>query len=213
MLDRVEILDFPLPPHHEGQRRRLDPSDGQHRLSSRTPRRQRISAGKVHADQPIRPGAGQRRHFQRREIPVVAQVGQGLLHALLVERVQKQPLHRLPVADEVQHLVHQELPLPVRVARVDDLVGLRDQILYDPKLLRAGFGNNQLPRLRHDRQHVFRPFFIGRVVLLRLRLPQDMAVAPGHDAFRRLDEAVAAPRRPLQAFRDLAAHARLLRYI
>ena len=94
---------------------------------------------------------------------------------------------------------------------MDDLVGARDQLLDDAELTRRRRRDDELPAGRHDRQILRTPELVSLVVLLRLLLPQNMPEAPGHRALRRLQPTVVAAHRPLEALRDLAPHARLLR--
>ena len=58
---RLKVLNLALTPHDEGERRCLDPSDGQHEpIMSRTPRRKRIGAREIHPDEPVRTRACER---------------------------------------------------------------------------------------------------------------------------------------------------------
>ena len=119
-------------------------------------------------------------------------------------------MHRLLVAEVIEHLVDEQLPLAVRVARMHDFVGLLHEALHDAELLRAVLRDVELPFLRDDGQVLGPPALVARVVLLGLRLLQDVAEQPRHDAVLRHEAAVPPLHGPLQALRDLAPHARLL---
>ena len=205
------MLDLTLPAHDERERRRLDPADGQHDARMpRAPRRERIGTREVHADEPVGARARERRLLEREKVRVVAQVRVRALDALLVERVEEDALYGLLVAEVVEHLVDEQLSLAVRVACVHDLVRVGDELLHDGELLLAPLRDVELPRLRQDGQVLRAPPLVARIVLLRLRLPQDVAEQPRHDALSRHEIAVMALRRPLEALRDLPPHARLL---
>ena len=210
----LEALDLTLAAHDERQGRRLDPAHGQDELLvPRTACRERIGARKVHADEPVGAGTRQRRLLERVEVAVLAKIRIRLANALLVERVQKDALDGLFVADEVEHLVDQKLPLAVGVARMDDLISTRDEILDDTELPRCRRSDDKLPLGGHDGQILRAPELILLAVLLRLLLAQDMTEAPRHRAFRRFQPAVVRAHRAFEALGNLAPHARFLRNV
>ena len=214
VIDGLEALDLALAAHDERQGRRLDPAHGQDELLvPRTACRERIGARKVHADEPVGAGTRQRRLLERVEVAVLAKIRIRLADALLVERVQKDALDGLFVADEVEHLVDQKLPLAVGVARMDDLIGTRDEILDDAELPRCRRRNDELPLGGHDGQILRAPELVLLAVLLRLLLSQDMTEAPRHRAFRRFQPAVVRAHRAFEALGNLAPHARFLRNV
>ena len=138
IVHRLEILDFPLPAHHQGKGGGLHPADGQHQLVMACPAgRQGIGPRKVHANEPVRPGTSQRRLLKIEEILVVPQVCVSFLDALFVQGVQQDSPHGLLVPQIIKHLIHQQLSLTVRVAAVDNLVRLFDEPLHNGKLLLA----------------------------------------------------------------------------
>ena len=211
VIDGLEMLDLPLAPHDERERRRLDAADGQHEpRMTRAPRRERIGAREIHADEPVRAGASERRLLERIERRIVAQMRVRALDALFVECVEQDALHGLLVAKIVEYLVDEQLALAVRVARMDDLVCLGDEIFHDGELLLAALRDIELPRLRQDGQILCAPPLVARIVLLRLRLTQDVTEEPRHNALASHEIAVMARDRPLQALRDLPPHTRLL---
>ena len=107
-------------------------------------------------------------------------------------------LARLPARTELAALMA-EAPLDLKV--IDRLES------FDLALA----PHDELPAGGHDRQILRTPELVSLVVLLRLLLPQNVPEAPGHRALRRLQPTVVAAHRPLEALRDLAPHARLLR--
>ena len=214
VIDRLESFDLALAAHDERQGRRLDPAHGQNEfLVPCTACRERIGARKVHADEPVGAGTRQRRLLERVEVAVLAKIRIRLADALLVERVQKDALDGLFVADEIEHLVDQKLPLAVGVARMDDLIGTRDEILDDAELPRCRRRNDELPLGGHDGQILRAPELVLLAVLLRLLLSQDMTEAPRHRAFRRFQPSVVRAHRAFEALGNLAPHARFLRNV
>ena len=73
------------------------------------------------------------------------------MDTLVIERIDENAPHGLGVAEIVQHLIDEQLPLAVGVAAVHDLIGARDQPLYHGELLRRTLIHNELPLLRQDR--------------------------------------------------------------
>ena len=80
----------------------------------------------IHADNPVRSRAGQCGIFQADIITVVPKVGKRISDTFLVKSVQQNPLHRFLVSDIFQHLIDEKLPLPIRIATVDNLVRFLD---------------------------------------------------------------------------------------
>ena len=207
----LEVLDLALAAHDERERRRLDAADWQHKaLMAGAARGQCVGAREIHADEPVGAGSGKCRLLEIEEIAVVAQARIGLLDALLVERVQEDAAHGLLVPEVVEHLVDEQLALAVRVTAVHDLVSLLNERLDDGELLLTVLGNKKLPVLGDDGQVVGAPALVFRIVLLRLRLAQDVAEEPGHDAVLRHEVAIMARDGPRQALGELAAHTRFL---
>ena len=207
--DGLEVLDLALAAHDERERRRLDAADWQHEaLVAGAPRSQGIGAREVHADEPVGPRTRERRLLEVEEIAVVAQARIGLLDALLVKCIQEDAAHGLLVPEVVEHLVDEQLSLAVRVAAVHDLVSLLDQGLDDGELLLAVLINEELPMLGDDGQVLRAPALVLRGVLLRLRLTQDVAKEPGHDAVLRHEVAIAPRDGARQAFGELTPHTR-----
>ena len=148
-----EILDLALTAHDERKRRRLDPSDGQHKARvSCTPHSERICARKVHPDQPVGACTCKCRQLQREKIPIVAQVAERIVNALIVERVDEDAAHGLLIAEIVEHLIHKQLPLTVRVSAVYNLIRTRDQCLHHAELLGSTLIDNETPLAGQDRQ-------------------------------------------------------------
>ena len=209
--DGLEVLDLALAAHDERECRRLDTANRQHEpLVASAPRGQSIGTREVHADEPVGPRTRERRLLEVEEIAVVAQARIGLLDALLVECIQENAAHGLLVPEVVEHLVDEQLSLAVRVAAVHDLVGLLDQRLDDGELLLAVLIDEELPMLGDDGQVLRAPALVLRVVLLWLRLTQDVAKEPGHDAVLRHEVAIAPRDGARQAFGELTPHTRFL---
>ena len=177
------------------------------------PGRQSIRPRKIHADQPVRPRTRQGRLLQRIELRIFPKVCIGLPNALLIQCIEQNTLHRLRVPKVVQHLIHEKLPFPVGVTRMDNLIGLRNEPLQDGKLLLAVLRHEKLPPFRHDRKILRPPEPVLLIVFLRLRLPQDMTEEPSHDALLRRKIPVLSLDGPRQAFCQFPAHAWFLRNV
>ena len=182
-----------IPPHHQPQQRRLHPTDRQQLAAAGLAPKQGVGAGHVDAIEPVCAAAGQRRHRQRHELLVVPQLVEGAAHRGGIEITDEAALHRLGlgIAEEVDHLVHQQLPFPVRVTGIDHAVGLLDEPLDHGKLA-PGLGlGHQLPLARHYGELLHAPLFVGSIIGIGLRLLQQVPDTPGHHvSLRRLDEAL-----------------------
>ena len=91
-----------------------------------------------------------------------------------------------------------------------NLIGLPDKLLHNGKLLLAVLRHKKPPMLRDDGQILKAPLLIARVILLGLRLPENVAKEPGDNALSSHQAAFPALHRPLQAFGQFAPHAGLL---
>ena len=208
----LKVLDLALAPHNERERRCLDASDRQHEpIVPRTPRRKRIGAREIHPDEPVRTRTRQCRAFQRKEIGIIAQVAERIVDALVIERVDEDAPHGLFVAEEVQYLVHEQLPLAVGVTAVHDLIRARDQPLDHGELLRRALVHDEPPLSGQDRQILRAPTLELRIVFLRLCLPEDMTEEPRHHAAARLDPSLSLAMRLRQTRGKCTPDTRLLR--
>ncbi len=176
-----EGLDLEIPPHHQPEQRGLHPTDREQLAATGLAPEQGIGAGHVDAVEPVGPTAGQCGNRQRHELLVIPQFVEGAAHRGRVEIANEAALHRLGfrVAEKVDHLIHQQLPFPIRVTGVDHAVGLLDQPLDDGEL---GFGlglGHQLPLGWDDGEMLHPPLLEGGVIGIGLGLLQQMADAPG----------------------------------
>ena len=121
--------------------------------------------------------------------------------------VDEQPVDGTRVAEEVEHLVDEELALAVGIARVHD-AGCAAQKHLDPAEHRRD-RRSELPVARHDRQVVQRPVGVLAVVLLGHDGLEDVADAPGDDVVAALEVVAVATLRQRQDVRDGARKARL----
>ena len=178
-----EIFNLFIAKDHQAKYRGLHPPHREHPLIAGVAPQQGVGAGHIDAVQPVGAGPRQRRHAERHELAVGAQTVDRPLHRLRVEIVNQTALHLLTLLRRqlqvVEYFVHQQLPFSVRVAGVDNLLGVAEQALDDIQL----FGDRglwlQLPFLRHNRQIVEIPPGIAAVVDVRLRLLQQVADTPG----------------------------------
>ncbi len=150
-----EVLDLFIATHHQPQHRRLYATNRQHSLIAGITPENGVGAGHVDAIQPVGASAGQRRHAQRDKLAIRAQAVNRPLNRLWVEVVNQATLHLLALfrrqLQVVQHLIDQQLPFSIRVARVNHFLRLAKQALDDVQL----FGDRrfwlQLPLFRNDR--------------------------------------------------------------
>ena len=108
--------------------------------------------------------------------------------------------HVAPVSNRVSDIIF----FPVNIAGTSIPIVIL-WILFGG-LFFAFFIYIQLPMLRDNRQVLGTPALVARIVLLWLRLTQDMPEQPGHAALACREVAVVPPHRPAQAFRELASH-------
>jgi len=119
----------------------------------------------------------------------------------------------------LEHLVHKELPLAVRVARVDDAPLCRLEKLPDGGKLRfcaAVRLSDHLPRFRKDREILHAPGLLAvferrdalRQISVGLGLREEMTEAPGNDRAAAADDEGLLPSFNADSFGDRAREAR-----
>ena len=191
-----EVFNLFIAAHHQAEHRGLHPPHGEHPLIAGVAPQQGIGPGHIDAVQPVGARPRQRRHAKRHKLAVSAQAVDRPLNRLRVEIVYQTALHLLTLLRRqlqvVEHLIHQQLPLTVGVAGVDNLLGLAEQALDDIQL----FGDRrfwlQLPFLRHNWQIGEIPAGIAAVIDVRLRLLQQVTDTPGdHLPVAALNKAIA----------------------
>ena len=188
---RLEVRDLAFTAHDKRHRRGLDTADGEDTVIAGVACLDRVEAREVHADEPVGAGTAKRCVAHADEVLVRAQVLQGFLDALVVEGIEEDALDRFLVADVLEYLVDEELAFAVRVAGVDDLIALADEVLDDLVLVAGIFLDLELPVLWDDRQVFEVPVGILLVVLVWSELFEDVAEAPCDDiAVGALDAAV-----------------------
>ena len=188
---RLEVRDLAFTAHDKRHRRRLDTTHGEDAVVAGVTCLDRVEAREVHADEPVGTGTAKRCVAHADEVLVRAQILQGFLDALVVEGIEEDALDRFLVADVLEYLVDEELAFAVRVAGVDDLIALADEVLDDFILVAGIFLDLELPVFRDDRQVFEMPVGILLVVLVRSELLEDVAEAPRDDiAVGALDAAV-----------------------
>ena len=74
------------------------------------------------------------------------------MNALVVERVDEDAAHGLLIAEIVEHLIHKQLPLTVRVSAVYNLIRTRNECLHHAELLRRAFVHDETPLAGQDWQ-------------------------------------------------------------
>ncbi|CCJ97842.1 hypothetical protein BN130_327 [Cronobacter malonaticus 507] len=149
-----EVFNLFVAPHHQPQHRRLDAAYREHALVARVLPEQRPGARHVNAVKPVRAGAGERRGAERHKLAVLAQLVDSALHRLRVEIVNQAAAHLLALfrgqLQVVEHFIHQQLPFAIRVACVNNLLRLAQQLFNHVKLLCDRRFRLELPLFRHD---------------------------------------------------------------
>ncbi|CCK14062.1 hypothetical protein BN136_72 [Cronobacter universalis NCTC 9529] len=149
-----EVFNLFVAPHHQPQHGRLDAAYREHALIARVLPEQRPGARHVNAVQPVGAGAGERRGAERHELAVLSQLIDGALHRLRVEIVNQATTHLLALfrgqLQVVEHFVHQQLPFAIRVACVNNLLRLAQQLFNHIELLCDRRFRLKLPLFRHD---------------------------------------------------------------
>ena len=130
---RLEVVDFLLPVHDEGEGGGLHASDAQHLpvLSVF----QGIEARGVHAENPVADGAREAGEIERLVVCLVFQLLEALPDRLVGHRRDPQPLHGTFRLRLLHHPPLYQLSLLPGVAAVDDAVSSLHQPLYDGELL------------------------------------------------------------------------------
>ena len=204
-VDGLEIFYRAFSADDQCKRRRLHATNRQNNVVTAPPCRQRIRPRQIHPDKPICAAACKCGLLEIEKLGVVSQIVVGTLNADFVERVKQNPFDGLGIADEIKHLVDEQLTFAIGVARVNNFVRLRNQPLDDSELLFRRRIDLQLPNSRDNRQIFRAPRFISRVVSGGLNLLQHVTDKPRHDAARRPYEADALLR-IFQARRQLTRH-------
>ena len=89
-------------------------------LVARGAAEQRVEARHVHAVEPVGALARERRLVERSVLGVGLERAELPAHGLGTQVADEKAIDRAPVAEKVQHLVDEQLPLAVGVARVND---------------------------------------------------------------------------------------------
>ncbi|MNV32296.1 hypothetical protein D3C71_1236300 [compost metagenome] len=213
---RHEVFDLFIAAHHQPKHWRLDAPDGEHALITGVTPQNRVGTCHVDAVQPVGAGSREGRNAQRDKFAVGAQTRNRTLHRLRVEIVNQATLNLLTLFrrqfEVVEHLVHQKLPFPVRVTRVNHFFGIVKKTFDDVELFGDGGTRLQFPLLRHDRQIVEIPARVTAVVDIRLRLFEQVTDTPGdHLSVSAFDKAVALAMRLGQHIGNRTGQARLFR--
>ena len=198
-----EGLDLPVTAHHEPQYRGLYPTHAQHACMTACPSLDGIEPRQVQAIEPVGTATPQGGIAQPGVSGIIFQFAQRALHRHGVKVTDQQALDWHLDADLRQDFIHEQLPLPVRVAGMDNQGGLarkfRDGLI---QVLRAR-SDLQLPVGRYDRQIRDLPALILGVIILRHIGRQDMAGTPDHDiGLATLDVGLVALLRSRQHRRD-----------
>ena len=201
---RHEILDGLVAFDNEGQGRRLHASEGEHAGGTDAAAVDRHGPGQIHAGEPVEFGAGPGRVTHACEFPVRSHPPEFSGKACPVEGTGLQPQDLPFIADELENLVHEELPFAVKVGRVDGRGAFAEQIFYDSELFRDVTvpAHRVFEDFRHDGQRLPAPSFVGRVVGLGRSLFEKVAGEPGNGRAAAFDIAVPFDAAPGQDVRQ-----------
>ena len=129
-------------------------------------------------------------------------------HGLGTQVADEKAIDGAAVAEKVEHLVDEELPLAIGVARVDHTLRIAKQTPDGRHEL--GRGDLELPVARRDGQALESPGLVRLAVALRRRHLQDVPCAPrDHVARAALDVRADSLLRPGERLGDGAGEARL----
>ena len=91
-------------------------------------------------------------------------------------------MHLLPLRfgnrQIVDDLIHQQLPFPIGITGMHQLIGLFEQLFQDLQLFLAAAARLELPAAWQDGQGLPLPGLEGRIVGLRLHLFEQVTQAP-----------------------------------
>ncbi|MNQ31248.1 hypothetical protein D3C85_446170 [compost metagenome] len=176
---RHEVGNAAVAVHHQAQGRGLHPADRQYALVAGLAPEQGEQAAHVHADQPVRPRATQRRVIQAEGVGARLECAQGLANRGVVQRRQPQALDRPAITTMLHQLTGDHLAFTVGVGGDHQLLSFAQQPL-DRLELAGGLGLDlHLPLLGNDRQVFQHPALIACVVGIRRGGLEQVADAPG----------------------------------
>ena len=206
---RNEALDLEIPANDEPEQRRLHASDGQHSFVPGVPTEDRVEASHIESEKPIGALAADGGFVQALEFGVGFDGPDRLADRGHVQIADEDAIDAAPVAEVGDHLVDEQLALPIRIAGVHHDRRPGEQRL--DRLQQVRSGDRELPLAGRDREMLEAPLLVVRVVRVGGRELEDVTGAPGDKfAVGALKIPIAAPRWSRQRFGDGASEGGLL---
>ncbi|CRQ94006.1 hypothetical protein PAERUG_P52_2_London_26_VIM_2_02_13_04594 [Pseudomonas aeruginosa] len=174
-----EARDLAVAVHNELERRGLYAADRQHAVVTRLSPQHREQPAQVHAHEPIRTGARQRRVVHRKRLGRRPQLAQCRPNGRIVERRQPQAFDGAAVAAKLHDLAGDQFALAVGIGGDNQVSRLRQERLDDLELRGGLRFDLDPPVLGNDGQLLNGPSFELLVVGLGRRRLHEMADAPG----------------------------------
>ena len=170
-----------------------------------------VSAGGVHAHDPIGLAAAAGRVFERLHLPAVAQRGEPFPDRLGGQGRDPQAPHGLSAPRELVEVGEDQLPLPSRVASVDDLRNRRrtHKALHDTELLAGLRVDLYLELLGDDGQRLQAPPLVLLAVSVGRRQLREVPYGPG-DGPPIPDQGALLPAVASQGVRQVPGYGRFL---
>ena len=120
----VEIAYFVLSAHDKGQSRDKYPANTENRVKTVFTRIFRIGTGEIDADEPVRSFTGKTCFIEGFIFLVVLDGIEGTLHTDVVFSIDEDTFNVAVIIVIFQDFIDEELSFPVRVAGMDDRIGL-----------------------------------------------------------------------------------------
>ena len=181
---RHKVFNFLITPHHQPEHRGLHPADRKHTVIPRITAEDGVGACHIDAVEPVCPCPCQCRNTQRDKITVKTHFIHCPDYRLRVKVIDQAALHLLTLfrreLQEIQYLIHQQLPFAIRVSGVDNFSCGTEQRTDGAQLFRHRVAGSEDPFLRDNRQISQVPAGITRIIRIRLCLLQQVADTPGH---------------------------------
>ena len=203
---RNKVANGQLTFDEHGKRRRLHAADGERRIQ-----REPVSAGQVHAHQPVGAAAANGGVGEGVVVTCGAQLAQPIPDCALRQRRDPKPRHGPPAPRGLVDQPKDQLPLAPRICRADhglDVTGV-DHLAHDLELVARGLEHGERPLLGQHRQVSTPPALPLGPNAFRLRQADQVADGPSDHVAIAGQRALAAPS-GAQRLREITPNGRLL---
>src|SRR5450631_2942450 len=163
---RLEVFDLAVTANDEAEQWRLHPPYRENAIVPTRAPQDRVEASQVNAIEPVRALARQGRFGEASELRVRPELAERLLNRGRREIGDQEPIDWALVAEELQHLVDEELSFAIGIAGVHDPARLRQE--RADGLQQLPRRNGETPLTRRDGKVLETPRFVLRRVGLWL---------------------------------------------